>query len=147
MSINRIIVVFTLFLMICIPMSICAFADDVAAQEENATVEEGRNLFEDFYYRLFIKETRDFYDYVMLGTFIVGLLIVMVFQNTHYYVVKKVDVPEDVPKQYNHKQKYEHQNNYEHENNYERNNNYHKKRNYHRKKKNNKIKGDETSVS
>ena len=52
MSINRIIVIFTLFLMICIPMSICAFADDVVAQEDVAVV-EGRNLFEEFYYRLF----------------------------------------------------------------------------------------------
>ena len=90
MSINRIIVIFTLFLMICIPMSICAFADDVVAQEDVAVV-EGRNLFEEFYYRLFLKDTRDFYDYVMLGTFVVGLLIVMVFQNTHYYVVKKIE--------------------------------------------------------
>ena len=77
MSINRIIVIFTLFLMICIPMSICAFADDVVAQEEDVAVVEGRNLFEEFYYRLFLKDTRDFYDYVMLVTFVVGLLIVM----------------------------------------------------------------------
>lgn len=132
MSMNRIIVVFTLFLMICIPISICAFADDVVAQEENIEVVEERNLFEEFYYRLFLKDTKDFYDYVMLGTFIVGLLIVMVFQNTHYYVVKKIDIPEEVPKQHYNRPKYEQQNNYERQNNYQR------KRNYHKKKKNNK---------
>lgn len=131
MSMNRITVVFTLFLMICIPISICAFADDVVAQEENIEVVEERNLFEEFYYRLFLKDTKDFYDYVMLGTFIVGLLIVMVFQNTHYYVVKKIDVPEKVPKQHYNRPKYEQQNNYERKNNYQR------KRNYHKKKKNN----------
>ena len=131
MSMNRIIVVFTLFLMICIPISICAFADDVVAQEENIEVVEERNLFEEFYYRLFLKDTKDFYDYVMLGIFIVGLLIVMVFQNTHYYVVKKIDVPEEVPKQHYKRPKYEQQNNYERKNNYQR------KRNYHKKKKNN----------
>ena len=94
-------------------------------------VSESRNLFEEFYYRLFLKDTRDFYDYVMLGTFIVGLLIVMVFQNTHYYVVRKIDIPEEVPKQYSKKPRYEYQNNYERKNNYQR------KKNYHKKKKNN----------
>ncbi len=49
---------------------------------------EKRNLFEEFYYRLVLKDTRDFFDYVLLGILIVGLLIVMVFQNTHYVVVK-----------------------------------------------------------
>ena len=140
MSINRIIVIFTLFLMICIPMSICAFADDVVAQEEDVAVVEGRNLFEEFYYRLFLKDTRDFYDYVMLGTFVVGLLIVMVFQNTHYYVVKKIEVPEEKPK-------YDHRNNYNRQNNYERKNNYQRKRNYHKKKKNNNGNIIETSNS
>lgn len=140
MSINRIIVIFTLFLMICIPMSICAFADDVVAQEEDVAVVEGRNLFEEFYYRLFLKDTRDFYDYVMLGTFVVGLLIVMVFQNTHYYVVKKIEVPEEKPK-------YDHRNNYNRQNNYERKNNYQRKRNYHKKKKNNNGNIKETSDS
>lgn len=140
MSINRIIVIFTLFLMICIPMSICAFADDVVAQEEDVAVVEGRNLFEEFYYRLFLKDTRDFYDYVMLGTFVVGLLIVMVFQNTHYYVVKKIEVPEEKPK-------YDHRNNYNRQNNYEKKNNYQRKRNYHKKKKNNNGNIKETSNS
>lgn len=140
MSINRIIVIFTLFLMICIPMSICAFADDVVAQEEDVAVVEGRNLFEEFYYRLFLKDTRDFYDYVMLGTFVVGLLIVMVLQNTHYYVVKKIEVLEEKPK-------YDHRNNYNRQNNYERKNNYQRKRNYHKKKKNNNGNIKETSDS
>lgn len=140
MSINRIIVIFTLFLMICIPMSICALADDVVAQEEDVAVVEGRNLFEEFYYRLFLKDTRDFYDYVMLGTFVVGLLIVMVFQNTHYYVVKKIEVPEEKPK-------YDHRNNYNRPNNYEKKNNYQRKRNYHKKKKNNNGNIKETSDS
>lgn len=140
MSINRIIVIFTLFLMICIPMPICAFADDVVAQEEDVAVVEGRNLFEEFYYRLFLKDTRDFYDYVMLGTFVVGLLIVMVFQNTHYYVVKKIEVPEEKPK-------YDHRNNYNRQNNYEKKNNYQRKRNYHKKKKNNNGNIKETSNS
>ena len=140
MQINRVIVVFAVLLMICIPISICAFTEDVVAQEDAGETIESRNLFEEFYYRLFIKDTRDFYDYVMLGTFIVGLLIVMVFQNTHYYVVKKIDVPGEVPKRYKHKQKQEQQYNYE------RKNNYQKKKNYHRKRKNN-NKPKETSDS
>lgn len=49
--------------------------------------EERMNVFENFYYRLFEKDTKDFFDYVLLGIFIVGLLIVMVLQNTHYYTV------------------------------------------------------------
>lgn len=50
--------------------------------------EEKLNLFENFYYRLFEKDTKDFFDYSLMGVFIVGLLIVMVLQNTHYTVVK-----------------------------------------------------------
>ena len=137
MNMNRIIIVFTLFLMICIPISICAFADDVVAQEESIDVIEERNLFEDFYYRLFLKDTKDFYDYVMLGTFIVGLLIVMIFQNTHYYVIKKIDIPEEEPKKHYNRSKYESKNNYEQKNSYERKNNYQKKKNYHKKKNTN----------
>lgn len=54
---------------------------------ETETVEK-MNLFEEFYYRMFEKDTaRDFFDYILLTIFIVGLLIVMVFQNTHYVVV------------------------------------------------------------
>jgi hypothetical protein len=75
-------------MMVCIPISICVLTEDVEAIQQDKEIVEEKNLFEEFYYRLFIKDTRDFYDYVMLGTFIVGLLIVMVFQNTHYYTVK-----------------------------------------------------------
>ena len=85
---NRVIVLCTLILMVCIPISICTFTESVEAVEQGTEIVEEKNLFEEFYYRLFIKDTRDFYDYVMLGTFIVGLLIVMIFQNTHYYTVK-----------------------------------------------------------
>ena len=124
MCLNRVIVIFTLILMLCIPVSICALTEEVAVDEGYEVIEE-RNIFEEFYYRLFLKDTRDFYDYIMLGTFIVGLLIVMIFQNTHYYTVK---IEEEPPKRYN-KPKYENQNNYE------RKNNYHRKKNYHKKKK------------
>lgn len=85
---NRIIVLCTLILMVCIPISICVLTEDVEASQQDKEIVEEKNLFEEFYYRLFLKDTRDIYDYVMLGTFIVGLLIVMVFQNTHYYTVK-----------------------------------------------------------
>lgn len=133
MCLNRVIVIFTLILMVCIPFSICAFTEEVMASDGEYEVVEERNLFEEFYYRLFLKDTRDFYDYVMLGTFIVGLLIVMVFQNTHYYVVK-VEKPTIELKKEETKIVVENKN-YEKVNNESRKNNYHRKRNYQKKKK------------
>lgn len=130
MHFNRVIVIFTLILTLCIPISICALTEEVVVDEGNNEIIEDRNLFEEFYYRLVLKDTKDFYDYIMLGTFVVGLLIVMVFQNTHYYTVQvKEETKTPVKKQYN-KPKYENQNNSE------KKNNYHKKKKYYKKKNN-----------
>lgn len=58
-------------------------------QETEEVVKQKRNIFEEFHYRVFLKDTRDFFDFVLLGIFITGLLIVLVFKNTHYVVVQK----------------------------------------------------------
>ena len=63
----------------------------VLTSDTTETVEK-MNIFEEFYYRMFEKDTKkDFFDYVLLAIFIVGLLIVMVFQNTHYVVVERAN--------------------------------------------------------
>lgn len=61
----------------------------VEEQETGEVVEKKMNVFEELHYRMFLKDTRDFFDYVLLAIFIVGLLIVLVFKNTHYVVVQK----------------------------------------------------------
>lgn len=58
-------------------------------EETSEVVEKKMNLFEELHYRLFLKDTRDFFDYLLLAIFVVGLLIVLVFKNTHYVVVQK----------------------------------------------------------
>ncbi len=58
-------------------------------KETEEVVKKKRNIFEEFHYRVFLKDTRDFFDFILLGIFITGLLIVLVFKNTHYVVVQK----------------------------------------------------------
>ena len=79
--IKRFIVIFILFAML-LPVAIQA-ADTGYNKDGN------RNIFEDFYYRLVLKDSdeRDFYDYVLFASLNVGLLIVMIFQNTKTYIV------------------------------------------------------------
>ncbi len=77
-----------------------SFDSSVPILVSSSTIEveqkqEERNFLEEFYYRMFEKDTKDFFDYVLLGIFIVGLLIVMVLQNTHYYTVRKETPKED----------------------------------------------------
>ncbi len=58
--------------------------------ETESKVEEKKlNFFEDLHYRIIYKDTKDFFDWVLLGTAVVALLIVMVFQNTHYVIITK----------------------------------------------------------
>ncbi len=57
---------------------------------ENSSNQVERNFFEELHYRIVLKdEPKDFFDYVIFATFVVGLLIVMVFQNTHYIIITK----------------------------------------------------------
>ena len=123
---NRVIITITILLMLCVPISICALTEEVSEEATSETVVEKRNVFEELYYRIVLKDTRDFYDYVIFGILAIGLLIVMIFQNTHYYVVK---VNKEEPKKHYNKPQYENKPKYENQNNY------HKKRNYHKKKK------------
>ena len=80
----------SLFCFLKVPIQeVQALSIPVLAAENTVQVEreETMNIFENFYYRLFEKDTQDFFDYIILGIFVVGLLIVMVLQNTHYYMV------------------------------------------------------------
>lgn len=86
MHFNRVILFCTFVLTIIIPLSFLSISEVEAIETEEVVVE--RNIFEDFYYRLVLKDTRDFYDYVMFGIFIIGMLIVLVLKNTHYYTVR-----------------------------------------------------------
>lgn len=56
--------------------------------KKEETSKNKRSILGELKYRLFEKDTRDLWDYLLLAIFVVGLLIVMVFMNTHYYIVK-----------------------------------------------------------
>lgn len=120
MYFNRVVVTITILIMLCAPISICALTNEVVQVE---TVTE-RNPLEELYYRLVLKDTKDFYDYVIFGILCVGLVIIMIFQNTHYYTVtvNKDKKQKHYQKQYNKSYKYEKQNSY------------HKRKNYNKKK-------------
>ena len=60
----------------------------ISYQKEEVT-EKKMTFLEDLHYRIIYKDTKDFFDYVLLGSAIISLLIVMVFQNTHYVIVVK----------------------------------------------------------
>ncbi len=70
-------------------------AVEMEETDSEIVVEEQKSIgiLEDLYYRLFEKDTKDFFDYVLLAIFIIGLLIVMVLQNTHRYTVTIIDSP------------------------------------------------------
>lgn len=63
--------------------------EKITYQETEESTEKKMNFFEDLHYRIIYKDTRDFFDYVIFGTAVIALLIVMVFQNTHYIIVTK----------------------------------------------------------
>lgn len=88
---KKIVLVFFLFLTFQIfPVSASESIEQVTYQETEEVVTEKRmNFFEELHYRIIYKDTKDFFDYVILGTAIVALLIVMVFQNTHYVIVTR----------------------------------------------------------
>lgn len=59
-------------------------------EKETSEVEQKKlNFFEDLHYRIIYKDTKDFFDWVLLGTAVVALLIVIVFQNTHYVIITR----------------------------------------------------------
>lgn len=100
----------------------------IANNKEEKGIEKKRSILGELKYRLFEKDTRDLWDYLLLAIFVVGLLIVMVLMNTHYYVVK-------IPKE---KKRYVLEENdlklvEKLESKKETNKNYYKKRNYKKK--------------
>ena len=85
-----------IFIVICIfwfssvtPTMANALTPQILASETAELGSKKMNFLENLEYRLFEKETRDTWDYLLLAIFIVALLIVMVFQNTRYYVITK----------------------------------------------------------
>lgn len=88
--------------LLCISFQVIpVHAANVANQSNVSAQEERTGIFEELHYRLFEKDTKDFFDYLLLAIFIIGLLIVMVFQNTHHYVVVRPKEDILVEKNYN----------------------------------------------
>lgn len=62
----------------------------VTSAEERLIEEEAseeRNVFEELYYRIVIKDTRDVVDYVILGTIIFLMLATIIVSNKRTYVI------------------------------------------------------------
>ena len=59
-------------------------AEETLIEEEEA---EERNVFEELYYRVVMKDTRDAVDYVILGTIIFLMLVTIVVSNKKSYVI------------------------------------------------------------
>ncbi len=59
-------------------------AEEALIEEEEA---EERNVFEELYYRVVMKDTRDAVDYVILGTIIFLMLVTIVVSNKKSYVI------------------------------------------------------------
>lgn len=89
-----------IFIVICMfwfsyfaPTIANALTPQILASETGNVETKKMNIIENLSYRLFEKDTRDAWDYLLLAILVVGLLIVMVFQNTRYYIVTKKEEP------------------------------------------------------
>ena len=70
--------------------SVHAKVKEPVMEKETSEVDTKKlNFFEDLHYRIIYKDTKDFFDWVLLGTAVVALLIVIVFQNTHYVIITR----------------------------------------------------------
>lgn len=69
--------------------TISASTQTLLLNEKEEVSNEKMNFFEEMEYRIIYKDTKDFFDYVIFGTAVVALLIVMVFQNTHYVIIRR----------------------------------------------------------
>jgi hypothetical protein len=99
---NRVILAMILFLVFIIPTKVIALTPQILINyhsygeetETNTIVDDEKeeetkfSILGAMKYRLFEKDTRDGWDYLLLATFAVGILIVLVYKNTHYYIVK-----------------------------------------------------------
>ena len=90
------ILLFLVGLMIIIPTTVKAnyllsyHNYGVTSEEEKLILEEEeeeRSVFDEVYYRLVLKDTRDAVDYVILGTIIFLMLVTIILSNKKSYVL------------------------------------------------------------